>query len=343
MTGPLSDLTVLDLTRVLAGPYATMVLADLGARVIKVEHPDGGDDARSFPPFHGDRSAYFETLNRGKESVALDLADEQDRDRFEELLSEADVLVENFRPGTMGRLGYDYATVAATHPELIYASVSGFGQTGPYAERPAYDMVVQAMGGLMSLTGHEGQPPVRVGTSIGDITAGLFAVSGILAALHDRTRTGRGQHVDVAMLDSQVAILENAVARHAATGESPGPLGSRHPSIAPFAAYRAADGHLVVDSTTNFRDDAIDDLHQMLIITEFDIRLFHLALTFHVDVVWSVDQDVADFGIFQQQLQRSQAERFVENFVNETLALVSVEERILGITQVLDNDADLFA
>ena len=246
MTGSLSDITVVDLTRVLAGPYATMILSDLGARVIKVEHPDGGDDARSFPPFNGDRSAYFESLNRGKESVALDLKDPDDRQRFESLLPEADVLVENFRPGTMERLGYGWETTHARHPELIYASVSGFGQTGPYADRPAYDMVVQAMGGLMSLTGHPGGPPTRVGTSVGDITAGLFTVIGILTALHDRERTGVGQHVDVAMLDCQIAILENAIARYSATGIAPGPIGARHPSITPFAAFPASDGYLVI-------------------------------------------------------------------------------------------------
>lgn len=245
MAGPLSDIIVVDLTRVLAGPYATMVLADLGARVIKVESP-AGDDARSFPPFTGGRSAYFESLNRGKESIRLDLTDESDRQRFEVLLADADVLVENFRPGVMDRLGYGFADVHAAYPEMIYASVSGFGQTGPYADRAAYDMVVQAMGGLMSLTGHEEAPPTRVGTSIGDITAGLFTAVGVLTALHDRTRSGTGQHVDVGMLDAQVAILENAIARYAATGDVPGPLGARHPSIAPFGAFATGDGYIVI-------------------------------------------------------------------------------------------------
>lgn len=246
MNGPLDDITVLDLTRVLAGPYATMILADLGARVIKIEQPPDGDDARAFPPFQSGRSAYFESLNRGKESVTLDLHHRDHRRRFEGLLGEADVLVENFRPGAMARLGYGFEDVHRRWPTLVYASVSGFGHTGPYADRPSYDMIAQAMGGLMSLTGHPGSPPTRVGTSIGDITAGLFSVAGILAALHDRGRTGRGQHVDVAMLDGQVAILENAIARYTATGEVPGPLGARHPSIAPFAAYPTSDGHIVV-------------------------------------------------------------------------------------------------
>ncbi len=246
MDGPLSDITVVDLTRVLAGPYATMALGDLGAEIIKVERPGSGDDARGFGPFVGDRSVYFESLNRGKRSIALDLADPADRTRFEELLDRADVLVENFRPGAMQRMGYGWEEVHDRWPRLVYAAVSGFGHAGPYSERPAYDIVVQAMGGLMSLTGHPGGLPTRVGTSVGDITAGLFAVAGILAALHERTRTGKGQKVDIAMLDCQVAILENAIARYSATGEVPGPLGSRHPSITPFAAYQASDRPLVI-------------------------------------------------------------------------------------------------
>ena len=246
MGGPLSDITVVDLTRVLAGPYATMVLADLGARVIKVERPGTGDDARGFGPFLGDRSVYFESLNRGKSSVALDLRSEADRAAFEALVDGADVLVENFRPGALERMGYGWDVLHERWPRLVYAAVSGFGRTGPYSERPAYDMVVQAMGGLMSLTGHPGGAPTRVGTSVGDITAGMFAVIGILSALHDRERTGLGQVVDIAMLDCQVAILENAIARYSATGVVPGPLGSRHPSITPFAAYRASDTHVVI-------------------------------------------------------------------------------------------------
>jgi CoA:oxalate CoA-transferase len=223
-----------------------MVLADLGARVVKVERPGTGDDARSFGPMVGGRSAYFGSLNRGKESIALDLKRDADRRVFDALLARADVLVENFRPGKLEQLGYGWDALRERHPRLVYAAVSGFGRTGPYAKRPAYDVIAQAMGGIMSLTGQPGAPPTRVGTSIGDIAAGLFAAIGISAALAERERTGRGTLVDVAMLDAQVAILENAVARFLATGEVPGPLGSRHPSIAPFAAYAAADGHLVI-------------------------------------------------------------------------------------------------
>lgn len=243
---PLAGLLVVDLTRVLAGPYATMLLSDLGARVIKVESPGGGDDARAFPPFVDGESAYFASINRGKESIALDLKAPPDRAIFEALLARADVLAENFRPGALARLGYGWDRLHARHPRLILASTSGFGQTGPHASRPAYDMIVQAMGGIMSVTGHAGQPPVRVGTSLGDIVAGLFTVIGIEAALLQRARTGQGCQVDVAMLDCQIAILENAIARYLVTGEDPGPLGSRHPSITPFQAYRAADGPMVI-------------------------------------------------------------------------------------------------
>jgi CoA:oxalate CoA-transferase len=245
--GPLAGLLVVDLTRVLAGPYATMLLADLGARVIKVETPGSGDDSREIGPFAapGD-SAYFTSVNRGKESIALDLKAPADRTIFEALLARADILVENFRPGAMARLGYGFEALSARFPRLIYAAASGFGQTGPEAKRPAYDLIVQAMGGIMSITGHPGTPPTRVGTSLGDITAGLFTVIGIEAALLARHATGRGQLVDVAMLDCQIAILENAIARLQVTGTSPGPLGSRHPSITPFQAFQCQDRPIVI-------------------------------------------------------------------------------------------------
>ena len=245
-SGPLAGVTVVDLTRVLAGPYCTMILGDLGARVIKVEAPGRGDDARHFGPFLGGRSAYFESLNHGKESIALDLKSQADRAIFDRLLDGADVLVENFRAGAMERLGYGWDELHRRWPTLIYAATSGFGHTGPYARRPAYDLVVQAMGGIMSLTGHPGGEPTRVGTSVGDITAGLFTAVGVNAALAHRGRSGKGTKVDVSMLDCQVAILENAIARYGATGEVPGPLGARHPSITPFEAFATGDGHIVI-------------------------------------------------------------------------------------------------
>jgi CoA:oxalate CoA-transferase len=244
--GPLSGVTVVDLTRVLAGPFCTMILADLGARVIKVETPVRGDDARHIGPFIDGTSAYFMSLNRGKQSIALNLKEGADRSIFERLLARADVLVENFRAGTMDRLGYGWDRLHRDYPRLIYAATSGFGATGPYRDRPAYDMVVQAMGGIMSLTGHPGSPPTRVGTSIGDISAGLFTAVGVNAALYHRQQTGQGVMIDIGMLDCQVAILENAIVRHAATGEVPGPLGSRHPSITPFEAFATSDGYIVI-------------------------------------------------------------------------------------------------
>ena len=248
--GPLSGIIIIDLTRVLAGPYCTMVLADLGARVIKVETPVGGDDARHFGPFietpDGGKSAYFMSLNRGKESIALNLKDFDDKETFIKLLAMADVLVENYRPGTMEKLGLGWDVLHENFPQLIYAAASGFGHTGPYSKRAAYDLVVQAMGGVMSLTGQPGGEPTRVGSSIGDMTAGMFTAIGINAALFHREKTSEGQKIDVAMLDSQVAILENAIARYSATGEVPGPLGARHPSITPFDAFKTKDNHIVI-------------------------------------------------------------------------------------------------
>ena len=243
---PLAGVTILDLTHVLAGPFCTQTLQDLGARVIKVERPGTGDDTRAFPPFVAGESAYFATLNAGKQSIALDLKLGDDRAIFDRLLRRADVLVENYRPGVMARLGYGWETLHDRLPRLIYAAVSGFGQTGPEAQKPAYDMVVQARGGVMSITGESGGPPVRVGASIGDIVAGMYLAQGVLAALYDRERSGKGAFVDVAMLDAQLAIQEHSVALTSATGVAPGPTGARHPTITPFATFRAADGFVVI-------------------------------------------------------------------------------------------------
>ena len=246
MDGPLKNLLVLDLTRVLVGPYCTMMLSDLGARVIKVEAPEVGDDSRKFGPFIEDYSAYFMSLNRGKESIALNLKNSDDKKIFDKILAKADILVENFKPGTLEKWGYGWKDVCEKYPKLIYASASGFGQTGPLKELPAYDMVVQGMGGLMSVTGQPNSEPTRVGTSIGDITAGLFTTIGINAALYDREKTGKGTFIDVSMLDCQIAILENAIARYLSKNEIPKPMGSRHPSIAPFEAFKTKDSHIII-------------------------------------------------------------------------------------------------
>ncbi|MGZ0189419.1 MAG: CaiB/BaiF CoA transferase family protein [Alphaproteobacteria bacterium] len=249
--GPFNGVTVIDLTRVLAGPFSTMILSDLGARVIKVETPGSGDDAREYGPFVNGKSAYFVSVNRGKESIALNLKDDEDRATFEKLLSIADMVVENYRPGTMEKLGYGWEDLHEKYPSLIYAACSGFGHTGPHSKRPAYDMVVQAMGGIMSITGQPGGEPTRVGMSIGDMGAGLYTTIGMVTALYDRQRTGEGRKLDISMLDCQIALCENAIARYGATGEIPGPLGGRHPSITPFQTFKTLDGHMIVAAGNN--------------------------------------------------------------------------------------------
>jgi CoA:oxalate CoA-transferase len=243
---PLAGVTVVDLSRVLAGPFCTMILAQLGARVIKVEMPETGDDSRAFGPFVNGRSLYFASLNYDKLSIALNLKNSADREVFKGLLGIADVLVENFRPGTMEKLGFGWETLHAQYPHLIYGAASGFGDTGPYSKRAAYDMVVQGMGAIMSMTGQPDSPPTRVGVSIGDLAAGLYLAIGVLAALQKRTQGGDAVKVDVAMLDCQVAMLEDALAAYASLGEIAHPLGSRHPEIAPFQAYRTSDNYIVI-------------------------------------------------------------------------------------------------
>lgn len=243
---PLENLVVLDLTRVLAGPFASMILADFGADVIKIEPPPDGDDSRSYGPFIGQESAYFMSLNRGKRSMTLNLKEPKAKELFKAMVKKADVVLENYRPGTMAKLGLGYDVLKEINPRLIYAACSGFGQTGPYKDKPAYDMIVQGMGGIMSITGQEGGAPTRVGASIGDITAGLFTVIGIMLALYERESSGEGQMVDVGMLDCQLAILENAIARYLISGDVPKPIGNRHPSITPFEVFQAQDGYIII-------------------------------------------------------------------------------------------------
>jgi len=244
--GPLAGIKVIDLTHMLAGPYCTWVLGALGADVIKVEMPGRGDFTRSLAPFADDASVYFSSVNRNKRSVTLNLKQPTGKAALLRLAERADIFVENNRPGVMRRLGLDYPSIAKLNPKIIYTSISGFGQTGPYSERPAFDAVVQAMSGIMSITGEEKGPPSRVGTSIGDIGASLFGIVGILAALTDRAATGRGAQVDIAMFDAQVALLENAVARYLNAGDVPRRLGSRHPLIAPFQAFPTRDEPVVI-------------------------------------------------------------------------------------------------
>ncbi|HWR38910.1 MAG TPA: CoA transferase [Patescibacteria group bacterium] len=242
----LAGIRVLDLSRVLAGPYCTMMMADYGANVVKIEPPGAGDDSRSFGPFVGKESAYFMSLNRNKRSMMLNFKRPEERALFKEMVKWADVVVENYRPGTMEKFGLGYEELAQINPRLIYAACSGFGHTGPYRDKPAYDIIVQAMGGIMSITGAEDGEPTRVGASVGDVIAGMFTAYGVLLALFHREKTGQGQKIDVGMLDCQVAILENAISRYVTSGVNPTPLGNRHPSITPFASFTASDGHVIV-------------------------------------------------------------------------------------------------
>ena len=244
--GPLSGIIVVDLSRILAGPYCTMLMAEMGARVIKVEPPKTGDDARAYGPFVKHHSAYFASINRGKESIALDLKADADKRIFEKLLEKADVVVENFRPGTMEKLGYGWETLHARYPQLIYAAASGFGHTGPNSKDPAYDMVVQGMGGIMSVTGFPGGEPTRVGMSIGDVGSGIYTAVAVNAALLHRFRTGEATKVDISMFDCQLALLEGVVVRYTAEGVIPGPVGSRHATITPFQAFKTKDGNIII-------------------------------------------------------------------------------------------------
>ena len=246
-SGPLAGLRVLDLSRILSGPFATMIFADLGAEVIKLENTSTGDDTREWaPPYQGDQSAYFLSVNRNKRGIAVDLKAEQGRDIALRLAESCDVIVENFRPGTAARLGLGYDDLAARNPRLIYASISGFGQTGPYASEPGYDAIAQALGGLMSVTGEADGEPVRVGNSAADIGAAMWAAIGILAALHARDTNGHGEWVDISLLDGQIAWLTYLAGGYFASGEVPRRYGSAHPTIVPYQALRTGDGHLMV-------------------------------------------------------------------------------------------------
>lgn len=255
--GALSHIKVLDLSRVLAGPWATQILADLGAEVIKIENPQGGDDTRHWgPPFMADEqgnptgeSAYYLCTNRGKESVCIDMRSEQGQQQLRELAAQCDVLVENFKVGGAAKYGLDYASLSALNPRLVYCSITGFGQTGPYSERPGYDFLVQAMGGLMSITGEpdsSGGAPTKVGVAITDIMTGLYATIGILAALSEREQSGQGQHVDLALLDVTAATLANQASNFLVGGMVPGRLGNAHPNIVPYQAFACAEGHCIV-------------------------------------------------------------------------------------------------
>jgi CoA:oxalate CoA-transferase len=247
----LDDIKILDLTTFLSGPYCTMILADMGAEVIKVETPEKGCGTRQTPPFINGESAYFMSLNRGKKSLTLNMKSKEGKKILLQLAAAADVLVENFRPGVMKRLGFDYQTISALNPKIVYASISGFGNTGPFQEKGAYDMVIQGYGGVMSITGYPGGEPARVGYSVADLAAGLYGAIAITGALRVRDKLQKGQYLDVSMFDCQVALMENAIARYFATGTIPGPLGNRHASIAPFQAFKSSTGFFTVTASTD--------------------------------------------------------------------------------------------
>lgn len=244
--GPFAGLLVIDLTHVLNGPFGTQILCDLGARVIKIEPPGHGDDTRLYGPFMNDQSLYYSFTNRGKESIVLNLKDDHDRALFLNMVKQADVLAENFRPGTMDRLGFSYEELAKINPRLIYASSSGFGHTGPLANSPAYDTIIQAMSGIMMETGFTDGPPTRVGTSLSDLCGGIYLFCGIASALYGRERNGKGAHIDIAMFDSTLAFLEHGLMSYVATGQSPVRIGDRHPYMAPFDVYQTQDQPIAI-------------------------------------------------------------------------------------------------
>lgn len=244
--GVLNGIKVLELTQGLSGPFCTMILGDMGAEVIKIEKPGNGDDSRAFGPFVNGESAYFMSVNRNKKSMAIDLRTLEGLGIFEELAKEADVVIENYKPGTMDKLGTNYERIKAINKSIIYCSISGYGQDGPFRERPAYDAVIQAMSGMMSITGQENESPTRVGAPVGDMTAALYGVIGIMGALYRRKDRVVGERIDISILDCQISILENAIMRYNLTGEIPGPIGNRHASIAPFETYMTRNNEIMV-------------------------------------------------------------------------------------------------
>ena len=346
---PLTGVRVLDLTRVLAGPFATMLLSDLGAEVLKIELPGVGDDSRHFGPFKNDRSLYFVSINRGKKSMTLNLKTPEGKDILRRLVKEHDVLVENFRPGVMQKLGLDYEELRTINPALIYAASSGFGHSGPDSKKPAYDILAQAAGGLMSVTGWPDQSPTRVGCSIGDISAALFTTIGILSALNQRHQTGEGQKIDVAMLDCQVAILENALARYQVDGRSPQPLGNRHPTISPFQAYRAQDDWIVVaignDSLWQRFCAAVErnDLASDSRFSTNPARTTHLEeLNTRLDPLFS-QRTVAQWSSLFSEVgiphsRINSIEQVMQNRqVQARNMIATVEDRLAGVVQVAGN------
>ncbi|MBN2239211.1 MAG: CoA transferase [Dehalococcoidales bacterium] len=310
MSGPLEGIRVLDLTWVLAGPFCTMILNDLGAEVIKLERPNVGDLARGNGPFINGESSYFTSMNRGKKSITVDLQTEKGKEIFFKLVKKVDVIIENFVPGTVKRLGIDYDSVKMVNPRIVYASISGFGQTGPLAQNRALDVIIQGMGGIMSITGEKDGPPVKVGASVGDITAGLFTAIGILSAIHERETSGEGQMLDISMLDCQMSILENAFMRYFATGDIPARLGTRHPVFTPFQAFETKDGYIVVAMVGGARNQW---------------PLF-CAITGHLELM--------DDERYQNGADRTEHYAELEPILNEVMKTKTTEEWLTELTEV---------
>lgn len=300
----LDDMTVLDLSQIMAGPYCTMVLADLGANVIKVENPEGGDQTRTSwgRPESGRDSRAFAALNRNKKSITLNLKNPRDLDHFYSLVADADVLIENFRPGVAGRLGVDYESLLVHNPALIYAGISGFGQDGPYSDRPGYDLIAQAMAGVMSITGHEGGPPTKSGLPVADLGAGLFASIGILSAWAWKKRTGEGQFIETSLFESAIALSVWESVEYWGTGQSPKPLGSANRMSAPYQALATADGHLVVGANN-------EKLWQRLCqVIGAEVLVDDARFTTNMDRMDNVDQLVPEL---EARLQRDTTARWV--------------------------------
>jgi len=249
--GPLAGIRVLDFTRVLAGPAASLALADLGAEVLKIEPPDGGDETRDFPPIRDGESHYFLSVNRGKKSIVIDLKSEAGVALAKDLAARCDIVVENYRPGVMDRLGLGYEALSAINPKLIYCAISGYGQTGPLKDRPSFDIVLQAMSGALSVNGEPGQPPTKLGIPLGDLVGGINGPIAILAALHERNRTGKGRYIDISLVDGLIGMLGYIAQLAFFTGEDPKPQGSQHPNLVPYGAFPAKDGSIIVACLTN--------------------------------------------------------------------------------------------
>jgi CoA:oxalate CoA-transferase len=344
--GPLSGITVVDLTRVLAGPYCTMMLADMGARVIKVEPPGKGDDSRQYGPFIQGRPCYFGSVNRGKESIALDLKTEKDRAILDRLLETADVLTENFRPGVLEKLGYSWETLHARFPRLIYASTSGFGHTGPAMARPSYDMVIQGMSGMMSVTGEADGEPCRVGISIADVGSGVFTAVAVNAALLHRERTGESTRIDVAMYDCLLAMMESTISRYTMAGEIGSRLGSRHPAIMPFEAFRTGDGYLVLacgnDKMFRLLCDALGrpELADNPLFCRNELRVKH-GLALHAEIESELLQNGTQYWIdyFETKGVPAGPINNIEQALNNPQVaarnmLISVADPVLGPVQI---------